>query len=138
MEDDAACPVRERTASGYRPAARVGGSCALIWVGEVASSDSGVLFNVTQAPPSSVGRGELAAVAAVARLAPKIAIKPPAAPPPVKSAIFTTPFAGTCGGFCVVEVARGITLRPEAVSTNAVVPAESSTMLRPSTLTDRK
>ena len=78
-EVDAACPVSERTTSGYRPAASVGGSCALICVGEVASSESGVLFSVTQAPPSSVGRGELAAVAADARLEPKIEIRPPGA-----------------------------------------------------------
>ena len=34
------------------------GSSALIWVGEDASNGSGVLFNVTQVPPSTVGRGE--------------------------------------------------------------------------------
>ncbi len=79
MEADAACPVSERTTSGYRPAASVGGSCALICVGEVASSESGVLLSVTQAPPSSVGSGELAAVAADARFEPKIEIRPPGA-----------------------------------------------------------
>ncbi len=41
--------------------------------------ESGVLFNVTQAPPSSVGSGELAAVAADARFVPKIEISPPGA-----------------------------------------------------------
>src|ERR1035437_8020753 len=135
MEDDADCPVSDRTTRGYRPAASVGGSCALIWEGEVASRESGVLLSVTQAPPSSVGSGELAAVAAEARLAPKIEIKPPGATVPRKSAVFTTPFPGTCGTFGVVDVASGITLRPEAVSTNAVAPAESSTMPRPRTLT---
>ena len=79
---DAACPVSDRTTSGYRPAASVGGSCALICVGEVASSESGVLFSVTQAPPSTVGSGELAAVAADARFEPKIEIRPPGATAP--------------------------------------------------------
>jgi hypothetical protein len=82
MEEDAACAAMERTTRGYRPAARVGGSWALIWVEEVASRESGALLRVTQDPPSRVGSGELTAVAEEARLAPKIEIKPPGATPP--------------------------------------------------------
>src|ERR1035441_5591669 len=61
----------ERTTRGYLPAASVGGNCALIWFGELASSGSGTLFRVTQVPPRTVGSGVPAAEAAEAMRSPK-------------------------------------------------------------------
>src|SRR5260370_40983099 len=92
-EDEAVCPVIDRTTSGYRPAATVGGSCALICGGEVARRGSGVLLSVTQGPPSRVGSGELAGGAAEARLAAKMETKPRGAPAPRESAGVTRTLA---------------------------------------------
>src|SRR5436853_7579517 len=54
---DAACPAIDRTTIGYRPAAKVGGNCALICVALVASKGTDALFTVTHDPPSMVGNG---------------------------------------------------------------------------------
>src|SRR5690348_15199940 len=73
---DAPCPFKDRTITGYRPAASVVGICALICPADVASSGIGLLFSVTQTLPRMVGSGVFAAVALVPRLRPMIATKP--------------------------------------------------------------
>src|SRR5450432_1915404 len=81
---EAAWLAIERTTSAYRPAARVGGSWALICPAELANSGSGVLLNVTHVPPRTVGRGVPAPVGdgapeSDARSFPKIETRPPGA-----------------------------------------------------------
>jgi hypothetical protein len=57
----------------------VEGMRALIWPAEVDTSGMGVLFKVTQVPPSVVGYGALATDASPPRFRPKIEIKLPGA-----------------------------------------------------------
>src|SRR3954464_4269844 len=76
---DAAWPGSDRTTSGWRPAASAGGTCALICEGEAANSGSGELFNVTQAPPSTIGSGVEGAGALEPKFTPKTEMRPPGA-----------------------------------------------------------
>src|SRR5215831_1553392 len=128
---DAPCPVNDLTTTGYFPAASVGGSWALIWPADFASNGSGALLSVTQAPPSVVGRGVVFADAVVPRFRPMMEIKPFGATAPWKFAVLTIPLLAICGAFAVETVSSGMTLIPEAVSTNAAVPAALTAIARP-------
>src|SRR5262249_11209367 len=98
---------------------------------DVARSGIGVLFRVTQVPPSTVGSAAVVfADAVAARLRPMMATRPLAATEGRKVAALTTPLLGTVGG-AAAGGASGTRLRPDSVSTNAVVPAASRAMARP-------
>ena len=79
-------PIDGAHDDGYRPAARVGGICALICAAEVIISGSGWLFSVTHTPPSVVGSGFAADESFCARRLPKIETKAPGARLAVKLA----------------------------------------------------
>src|SRR5262245_8829988 len=129
---EAAWLAVDRTTNGYRPAASVGGICALIWPGDVANRGRGTLFSVTQAPPITVGMfAAPAALSDDARLRPKIENNPPGAMAVVKLAAFTTGLGASRGRVAAGTGASGMTLRPEAVTTNALAPPASIAMVRP-------
>src|SRR3954453_7037336 len=90
----------------------------------------GALLSVTQAPPSTVGRAVVAAVALVARLRPIIATRPLGAMDGRKFAAFTTPLLLTAGA-AVAVASNGIPLGADGVKTKEFVPDASTAIAGP-------
>src|SRR4051812_39957059 len=88
--------------------------------------------NVTQDPPSTVGGGIVSAVAVPARFLPLIVMNDPGLKLVVPSAELMMPRAPVLitGRVSVPVGASEITLNPESVITYAVVPGESTTIMR--------